>query len=147
MTDEVYQLSKSFMLSEFLYSDKALELDIDNEIAEGEHLENLRLLCVELLQPLRNALGVGLYISSGFRCAALNEAVGGVSTSQHTTGQAADVYCRRQFAPIDIARMVVALRLPFDQLILYPTFVHLSLTDGDNRGQILYNKSYQGPKI
>lgn len=147
MTDEVYQLSKSFMLSEFLYSDKALELDIDNEIAEGDHLENLRLLCVELLQPLRNALGVGLYISSGYRCPELNEAVGGVATSQHTTGQAADVYCRRQFTPLDIARMVVALRLPFDQLILYPTFVHLSLTDGDNRGQILYNKSYQGPKV
>lgn len=147
MTDEVYQLSKSFMLSEFLYSDKAIELDIDNEITEGAHLENLRYLCVELLQPLRNALGVGLYISSGYRCPALNEAVEGEDDSQHMTGQAADVYCRRQFTPLDIARMVLALRLPFDQLILYPTMVHLSLTDGDNRGQILYNKSYQGPKV
>lgn len=105
------------------------------------------MLCVELLQPLRNALSVGLYINSGYRCQELNEAVGGVATSQHTTGQAADVYCRRQFTPLDIARMVVALRLPFDQLILYPTFVHLSLTDGDNRGQILYNHRYKGEKI
>lgn len=139
-------LSTSFLLAEFVASDTADSLNIENDITI-DAVDNLRHLCAELLQPLRNALGVGLYISSGYRCPALNEAVGGVATSQHTTGQAADVYCRRQFAPLDVARMVVTLRLPFDQLILYPTFVHLSLTDGENRGQILYNHRYKGEKI
>lgn len=139
-------LSTSFLLAEFVASDTADSLNIDNDITI-DAVDNLRYLCAELLQPLRNALGVGVYISSGYRCPALNKAVGGVATSQHTTGQAADVYCRRQFTPLDIARMVVALRLPFDQLILYPTFVHLSLTDGENRGQILYNHRYKGERI
>lgn len=139
-------LSTSFLLAEFVASDTADSLNIENDITI-DAVDNLRHLCAELLQPLRNALGVGLYISSGYRCPALNKAVGGVATSQHTTGQAADVYCRRQFKPIDIAKAVKTLRLPFDQMIVYPSFVHLSLTDGTNRGQILYNHRYKGEKI
>jgi hypothetical protein len=143
------QLSKNFTLEEFLESEiDAKDDSFINTIQDNSHIDNLQALCANLLQPLRNALGIALSISSGYRCPELNEAAQGEDNSQHTKGQAADVYCKRQFRPIDIARMVVSLRLDFDQMILYPTFVHLSYTtERKNRKQILYNKLYKGENV
>ena len=97
-----------------------------------------------ILQPLRDAWGEPLHINSGYRCLKLNQAVGGVPTSQHMLGQAADVRCSD---PLKLAKLVKKLKLEFDQMILYPTFLHLSYQDGRNRGQILYNKSWKGGKV
>lgn len=143
------QLTKNFRLQEFLYSITDERNDAyKNIITDDSHIDNLRSLCVNLLQPLRNALGISVCISSGYRCPALNDDVDGEDDSQHLVGEAADVYCKRQFKPIDIARMVVSLRLDFDQMILYPTFVHLSYTtERKNRKQILYNKLYKGENV
>ncbi len=66
-------------------------------------------------------------------------------TSQHTKGQAADI---ASDAPIRLARIVIDEGLDFDQMILYPNFIHLSYTlERENRKQILYNKDYYGPKL
>jgi hypothetical protein len=82
-------LSKNFTLNELTKSETAIRLDIDNTPNE-EQIESLRLLCENILQPVRDHFGKPVKISSGFRCAALNQAAGGSATSDHCKGQACD---------------------------------------------------------
>jgi len=82
-------LSKNFKLSELIKSETATRLDIDNTPNE-EQIESLRLLCENILQPVRDHFGKPVKISSGFRCSALNQATGGSATSDHCKGQACD---------------------------------------------------------
>ena len=140
-------ISKNFSFSEFEHSRIALENGIDNSIPSAEIRANIVSLTDCVLQPLRDNLGARTDISSGFRCDALNKLVGGADDSQHKKGEAADVKSP-YYSPLDIARRIVALQLPYDQLILYPTFVHVShKRKGRQRGTVLYNKSYKGEKI
>ena len=138
-------ISKNFSYSEFTKSDTAARKHIQNEITTFEVRDNIKALVDNLLQPLRDAWDAPLFINSGYRCPELNEAVGGVATSQHVLGMAADVGCSN---PYELAKLVKKLRLPFDQMGLYDTFVHLSYRDdGENRNQIFYNKKYKGKKL
>ena len=147
-------ITKDFSYLEFEQSDKARELGINNAI-ESQAIKNaIKSLVDSVLQPLRDAWGKPLAINSGYRCKELNAAVGGVSTSQHTKGEAADVcpFGRNGHGDIkvitELARLAVKLDLPFDQMILYPSFVHFShKLKGEQRKQILYNKSYKGEKV
>ena len=140
----VGKLSRNFDWKEFTKSDTATRLHIINEVTTWEVRDNIKALVDNILQPLRDAWGQPLFINSGYRCLKLNAAVGGVPTSQHVMGMAADVGCSN---PYELAKLAVKLKLDFDQLIVYPTFVHLSHDkDGRNRGQILYNKRYKGAK-
>jgi zinc D-Ala-D-Ala carboxypeptidase len=82
-------LSANFTLKELTKSDTADRLDIDNTPNE-EQIESLRLLCENILQPVRDHFGKPVKITSGFRCAALNQAAGGSSNSDHCRGQACD---------------------------------------------------------
>ena len=82
-------LSANFKLSELIKSETATRLDIDNTPNE-EQIESLRLLCENILQPVRDHFGKPVKISSGFRCSALNQATGGSATSDHCRGQACD---------------------------------------------------------
>lgn len=107
-------LSKNFPLSEMLKSTKAQQLGIKNIPTEGE-IEQMRLLAVNILQPLRDVVGP-VIISSGFRNGELNRAVGGSSTSQHRFGQAADIVIRGM-SVADVCALVHKLKLPFDQMI------------------------------
>lgn len=138
-------ISRNFSFSEFEKSDTAKAYRIQNVITEWNVRDNIIALVENLLQPLRDAWGQPLFINSGYRCKELNEKVGGVETSQHRTGQAADVGCSD---PLGLARVLLKTRLEFDQAIVYPTFLHLSYRDdGKNRRQLLYNKSYKGKKL
>ena len=84
-------------------------------------------------------------INSGYRCRKLNEKVGGVESSMHRKGEACDVRCSN---PLKLAQLAKDLGLPFDQIGLYPTFVHISHKyKGQQRGHIFYNKSYKGEKV
>lgn len=83
-------LTKNFTLEEMVASTVAKRSGIKNEPGETE-IENLRRLCKEILQPVRDRLGKPIRVTSGYRCASLNLAVGGVSTSQHLKGEAADI--------------------------------------------------------
>lgn len=137
-------ISKNFSFAEFEKSDTASKLHIVNVIADWEVRDSIKALVENVLQPLRDAWGGPLNINSGYRCKALNEAVGGVESSQHRKGEAADVACTD---PLALARLAKRLKLPFDQMIVYPSFVHFShKMNGKQRGQILYAKSYKGPK-
>lgn len=128
------QLTKNFTLSEFIDSDVAKEKQIENNPTD-EAVKNIIHLTKNLLQPLRDRYGEPLKVSSGYRCQALNRAVGGVQTSQHQKGEASDIKCSN---PKLLLTHLKNSRLTFDQAILYPTFLHLSLKRiGVNRKQII----------
>lgn len=138
-------ISRHFSFAEFTKSDTARRYHIINEITDWEVRDNIIALVENLLEPLREAWEQPLFINSGYRCRELNEKVGGVESSQHRKGQAADVGCSN---PLELARLVLKLNLPFDQMGLYATFLHLSYTDNkENRREIFYSSKYKGEKV
>lgn len=84
-------LSEHFSVDEFTFSATAQAMGIDNSPGSCE-LANLRFLCHEVLEPARRVLGEPIHITSGYRCLALNRAVGGVAQSYHVRGLAADLH-------------------------------------------------------
>ena len=88
MEDQV--LTPHFRLSEFSRSHTADSLGIDNSVPPAV-IPKLSSLCEHVLEPLREHFGIPVVISSGYRCPALNKAVGGVPNSQHQKGEAADI--------------------------------------------------------
>ena len=142
-------ISKNFSYAEFERSETARNAGITNVITDVRVRNAVRALTLTILQPVRDASGAQVIISSGYRCHALNilPEIGGVPESQHEKGEAADIMSR-VLTPLQLARLIVKLQLPFDQLILYPTFLHVShRLVGAQRGQILYNSRYKGQKI
>lgn len=135
------RISENFTWEEFQRSEAADKLGIDNSIPDESIAAQIRSLVVTVLQPLRGAYGKPLAVNSGYRSPALNKAIKGAKNSQHTKGQAADIATGN---PRELARLVLRKNLPFDQMILYPTFIHISHRHpGSQRNQILYHKSYQ----
>ncbi len=109
-------LTKNFTLEEFVRSDTARRLGIDNTPNEVE-IRNMRNLAEKVLQPLRDKYGAPITISSGYRGLALNRAVGGTSSSQHLTGEAADLRCRDAREAILLSTFIISHGI-YDQLIL-----------------------------
>ena len=138
------QLSKNLSLAEVTKSITANRLGIDNTPDEWT-TENLRQTAINVFQPLRDAFGCPIYVSSGYRSAELNTAIGGSRRSQHVEGRAfdldADVYggCTNS----QIFNWIKE-NLEFDQLIWEfgdqdnPDWVHVSYVyDGINRKRCL----------
>ena len=131
------KLSENFDLEEFTRSDKAKELGITNEPGDKE-LAALRVLVSRTLQPLRDKIGKPIHVNSGYRCSELNKAIGGVPTSQHQKGEAADLSIDGKAA--DILEALENSNIPFDQAILYrkQNFLHVSLKmDGVQRSNVI----------
>lgn len=136
---------KYFSYKEFQRSATADRLKIDNCIPAGAKC-NITALVDNVLDPLREAWGKPLTVTSGYRCPALNKAVGGSRTSQHMTGQAADISTGNIVDNARLFHLIIDSKLPFDQLIFEkgdinvgPAWVHVSYrADGKNRRQILY---------
>lgn len=129
-------------------------MQVKNTITSVDVRDSIKELVDTVIQPLRDAWGKPLAINSGYRCPEVNKAVGGVPTSGHSKGEAADVcpFGRNGHGDIETVRQLAItardLGLPFDQMILYPSFVHLShRRNGAQRGQILYNRRYTGKKL
>lgn len=136
---EDVQISRNFKLSEFIYSETALEKGIDNTPNE-QVIENITLLVIKLLQPLRGLYGKPIVISSGYRSKELNRAVGGVYNSQHLVGQAADI---RTTNPQELLALLQSSHLMYDQAITYmakPNLLHLSYKTTGNRMMIVERK-------
>ena len=142
------KLSKNFSLEELTFSITANNHGINNT-PNTEAKACLKRLAVDVLQPIREAWGQPIVVTSGYRCPALNKAVGGVNGSQHLLGQAADIKATN---PKDngklhalIKKMVKDGRIKVGQLIweygtkTNPKWVHVSLPRvGKPNNQMLY---------
>jgi len=118
--------------------------------------ENVKALVENVLDPLREKYGKPIRVNSGYRCPKHNLAVGGASRSQHLLGEAADIAPVSSFRVQDpgykdeLARLVEIIKEngKWDQMIIYPTFVHVSWKRfGPNRKQTLRKVSNGYQKV
>lgn len=139
------KLSENFTLEEMLWSATAYTKGIKNDMTDPKTItENLRNLCLSVLQPVRNHFGP-ITVSSGYSCPELARVLGRKPTSQHCSGQAADIISNR----VQNKELAVWIKrnLVFDQLIYecrrrkdgtYYDWVHVSYrNDGKNRKEVL----------
>ena len=125
------QLTRHFTLKEFTQSNTAQAEGIDNT-APPEVIQNLRSLCVKVLQPLRDFVNRPVEVNSGYRSEALNDAVGGVPNSFHLDGLAADVEIEGLTAK-DLESMIEATSLPVEECIAYPDTGHVHIAVNKQR--------------
>ena len=140
------KISEHLELSELIRSESAKRLGVSN-IPPKEHIENLKLLAVNIFEPIRDHFKVPIRISSGYRSAILNKAVGGSNTSQHSLGQAIDIDMDgTSIRNSDIFEFIKTL--PFDQLIneFNYAWVHVSYSP-KHRKQILHATKLNGKTI
>ena len=136
------QLSKHFSLEEMTKSQTASRKGIDNTPTQ-EVVENLKLLCENVLEYIRVRFGKPITVNSGYRGPALNKAIGGAKNSQHMTGQAADI----EIIGVDNKVLFNWIKdnVEFDQLILEyykegvpdSGWVHVSWNKAGNRRHTL----------
>ncbi len=107
---------KYFTIEELCRSDTAQRLGLANR-PTAQAIEKMTALVDNVLDPLRQAWGGPITVSSGYRCAALNKAVGGVANSQHLLGEAADITVGSRTQNRKLFQLIRDLKLPFDQLI------------------------------
>lgn len=107
---------KHFTIKELTASATAQRLDIDNT-PTAEAVANLQQLVANVLDPLRETYGRPIYVNSGYRCPALNRAVGGVPSSQHLTGEAADITAGNNRENRRLLGLIKKMKLPVDQVI------------------------------
>ncbi len=121
-------MSKYFSEKEFTASSTADEKGIKNEVPV--YLKMQMLFTLAGMDRIREALGKPIKINSGFRCQALNEAVGGAPKSQHMVCEAVDFTCPAYGNPKDIALFLSQKMgwLGIDQIIMEGTWVHVSFT-------------------
>ena len=109
------RLTEHFTLKELTKSQTATRLGIDNQ-PDSEQMLKLRLLCSNILEPIREAYNIPFTPSSGFRSVALNSKIGGNKNSQHCKGEAADI----EIPGVNNIELAFWIKdnLNFDQLIL-----------------------------
>lgn len=143
------KISEHLDLSELIRSESAKRRGIANMPTEA-HIANLKLLAEKVFEPIRNNFRCPIHISSGYRSAELNKAVGGATTSQHSSGEAIDI--DMDGSPNGVTNKMVfdyiKKYLEFDQLIWEfgsaenPDWVHVSYeSTGKQRKQVL--KAYK----
>ena len=135
------KLSKHFSLEELCKSQTATRLGIDNLAKDENVITNLKTICDNILEPIRENYGIPFSPNSAYRSPKLNNAVGSSHKSQHLKGQAVDI----EIPSIDNYELAQWIRnnLDFDQLILEfyngePSsgWVHVSFAE-ENRKQLL----------
>lgn len=132
-------MGKYFSIAELTKSSTAIKKKINNTPTK-EVENNLNQLIDNILDPLREAWGQPIIVGSGYRCEALNKAVGGAAHSQHKLGQAADIHTKSDSKEDNkkLFELIKQLKLPFDQLINEYNYnwIHVSYSPR-NRRQIL----------
>lgn len=132
-------MGKYFNIAELTKSDTATKKKINN-VPTKQIETNLNQLVDNILDPLREAYGEPIIVSSGYRCPELNKAVGGATSSQHTLGQAADIHTKSNTKEANkkLFDLIKGLKLPYDQLINEYGYkwVHVSYSPR-NRRQVL----------
>jgi len=135
------QLSEHFHLSEFVRSETASAMGWANN-PPPEAVRRLHMLCLRVLEPIRQRIGSPIVVTSGYRSLKLNRAIGGSDTSSHIDGQAADIYAAGMDAA-DLHALIIATVPEFDQIYLHRknNFVHVTYRVGANRNQVLPDKN------
>ena len=132
---------KYFSIRELSSSATAVRKGIDNT-PDAKAKANLTALVANLLDPLREKWGKPIVVTSGYRCAKLNRAVGGAKNSQHTTGEAVDIRTLSDSRAENrkLFELVRTSGLPYDQLIdeYGYDWLHVSFRNGANRRQVLH---------
>lgn len=105
-----------FTFTEFERSQTAVKFAIDNSMPESAK-KNVAALVDNVLDPLRKAWGGPITVTSGFRNPELNKRVGGVATSMHLSGHAADISAGSPDDNRRLYRLAQKLDLPFFELI------------------------------
>lgn len=129
---------KYFSFQEFERSETAYKHGIDNTAPESAR-RNIAALVDKVLDPLREAWGKPITVTSGYRCPELNRIVGGSKTSHHMRGMAADISTGNKVENRRLFQLIMDLKLPFTQLIDEKNFswVHVSLDPEDVKRQVL----------
>lgn len=127
-------LSANFTLAEMTASQTAVRRGIANA-PSAAIIGNLQRLAV-VLEAVRALAGRAISISSGYRSPELNRWVAGSATSAHTLGLAADITCAG-ISPRALALLIRESDIEFDQLIYEGTWVHIGLSAGEQRRQVL----------
>ena len=135
--------SPNFSMDELTHSDTAARHGIDNTPNDNQK-ENLYKLAMEM-EDVRELLNnKPIFISSGYRCLALNELLGSKKTSSHIKGLAADFTCRQYGTPNEIVFALINSDIPYDQVILeFNRWVHLSFCEEEKtprRQALVINK-------
>lgn len=130
-------LTPHFSLAELTASDTAVARKIDNTPTPAITANLMRLAGV--LERVRDLAGAPIKVSSGYRAPALNKAIGGSATSAHVFGLAADI-STSAMSPKVLASLIRDSKIPFDQLIYEGTWVHIGLSAGKPRRQVLTAK-------
>lgn len=155
MSTQKIMLSAHLSLDECTKSSTASRLGIDNTPPQ-KAINNLKLLATKVFEPIRLHFGVPIFVSNGYRCPALNKAIGGSSSSQHMQAEALDLDMDGRGTNVTNAMIFNYIKdnLIFDQLIwefgtsTNPDWVHVSYeSEGAQRKQILRAVKENGKTI
>lgn len=136
-------LTPHFTLEEMTNSQKAAQHGIDNR-PNPEQIQALTLLCIKVLEPVRELTGGPIFVTSGFRSYQVNQLVGGTKSSQHRKGEAADIHSKRMTIQ-SLFELIVKSDIPFDQVIQeFDEWVHVSFSATRQRRQALIARRVNG---
>jgi len=146
---------KFFSVAELCVSDKHPKLVVVPKQGTAEHT-NIVNLIVNLLDPVRAAVGKPITVTSGYRAPVLNKAVGGSSTSNHLRGCAADcVTGNKSTDNMLMVKALLNLELDYDECIIEGAsfnskgeivsakWIHLAYRKGANRRKLLLTKNFK----
>ena len=140
------KLTENFSLEEFTTSQLAARNSLDNTPG-AEQIENLRELCVYVLEPLRKYLKARCRVSSGYRAPQVNALAGGSPTSDHKDGRAADVTFEG-FTPAEVFAAIKELKLPVKQAIEeFGAWVHVSYDKSNIKREYLLARKINGKTV
>jgi hypothetical protein len=137
--DLTYELSPHFKWQEMTITEIRPLQDENRALAAGVVLA-LQKLCIDLLEPVREARGP-MIVHSGYRCPNLNKLIGGSPTSQHCFGMACDFNVLNRLDPASIEEdfnwIWKQSRLQWHQLIFENNWIHIALPTGDHDQQVM----------
>ena len=136
------KLTDNFYLYEFLRSQTAARHNITMD-PPIEVIDNLRRLCVDVLQPLRDTIGLSITVSSGYRPPKLNGLIGGSTNSAHMDGRAADIIVNGE-TPLEVAQTIRDMELPYDQVIHeFGQWVHVGIPREEDNARLQELTAYK----
>ena len=112
-------LAENFKVKEFACNDGSDTVLISDDL-------------VELLQKIRDHLGVAVTINSGYRTSTYNKKVGGATNSQHVKGTAADIVAKG-VDPLTVAQYAEYLMPNSGGIGVYQTFTHVDVRTSRSR--------------